>query len=40
MPLDRVAAALSAATPVSRWRMEITERPDGVVVVNDAYNAN
>ena len=40
MPLDRVAAALSAATPMSRWRMEITERPDGVVVVNDAYNAN
>ena len=40
MPLDRVATALSGATPVSRWRMEITERPDGVVVVNDAYNAN
>lgn len=40
MPLDDVAAALSAATPVSRWRMEVTERPDGVVVVNDAYNAN
>lgn len=40
MPLDRVAEALSEATPVSRWRMEITERADGVVVVNDAYNAN
>jgi UDP-N-acetylmuramoyl-tripeptide--D-alanyl-D-alanine ligase len=25
---------------VSRWRMEVTERPDGVTVVNDAYNAN
>lgn len=38
--LDDVAARLSAATAVSRWRMEVTERPDGVVVVNDAYNAN
>ncbi len=35
-----IAAALSAATPTSRWRMELTERPDGVVVINDAYNAN
>ena len=30
----------AAARPVSRWRMEITDRPDGVRVVNDAYNAN
>jgi UDP-N-acetylmuramoyl-tripeptide--D-alanyl-D-alanine ligase len=35
-----VAEALSAATPLSRWRMEVTRRPDGVTVVNDAYNAN
>jgi UDP-N-acetylmuramoyl-tripeptide--D-alanyl-D-alanine ligase len=35
-----VAEALSAARPGSRWRMEVTERPDGVTVVNDAYNAN
>jgi UDP-N-acetylmuramoyl-tripeptide--D-alanyl-D-alanine ligase len=35
-----VAATLSAATPASRWRMEVTDRPDGVTVVNDAYNAN
>ena len=35
-----VAAGLSAATPRSRWRMEVTRRPDGVTVVNDAYNAN
>ena len=40
LSLDQVAAGLSAAEPVSRWRMEISERPDGVVVVNDAYNAN
>jgi UDP-N-acetylmuramoyl-tripeptide--D-alanyl-D-alanine ligase len=38
--IDAVAAALSAAAPVSRWRMELTERPDGVLVINDAYNAN
>ncbi|WP_024935569.1 UDP-N-acetylmuramoyl-tripeptide--D-alanyl-D-alanine ligase [Actinomadura welshii] len=37
---DAVAAALSDAVPVSRWRMEVTERADGVTVVNDAYNAN
>jgi UDP-N-acetylmuramoyl-tripeptide--D-alanyl-D-alanine ligase len=36
----RVAALLSEAVPVSRWRMEVTERADGVTVVNDAYNAN
>jgi UDP-N-acetylmuramoyl-tripeptide--D-alanyl-D-alanine ligase len=35
-----VAAALTAAVPTSRWRMELHERPDGLVVVNDAYNAN
>jgi UDP-N-acetylmuramoyl-tripeptide--D-alanyl-D-alanine ligase len=35
-----IAAGLSAATARSRWRMEVTRRPDGVTVVNDAYNAN
>jgi UDP-N-acetylmuramoyl-tripeptide--D-alanyl-D-alanine ligase len=35
-----VAAALSAAGPRSRWRMEVSRRADGVTVVNDAYNAN
>ena len=30
-----VAAALSAAGPRSRWRLEVSRRPDGVVVVND-----
>ncbi|MCW0212558.1 MAG: UDP-N-acetylmuramoyl-tripeptide--D-alanyl-D-alanine ligase [Pseudonocardia sp.] len=37
---EGIAAALSAATPASRWRMEVAERADGVTVVNDAYNAN
>jgi UDP-N-acetylmuramoyl-tripeptide--D-alanyl-D-alanine ligase len=40
MPLAEVATALGEAAPVSRWRMEVTDRPDGVTVVNDAYNAN
>jgi UDP-N-acetylmuramoyl-tripeptide--D-alanyl-D-alanine ligase len=38
--LDTVADALGDAVPASRWRMELTERADGLVVVNDAYNAN
>jgi len=38
--VQRVADLLGTATPASRWRMEVTERPDGVTVVNDAYNAN
>src|SRR6185369_11235013 len=37
---EAVAAALSATAPASRWRMEVTDRADGVTVVNDAYNAN
>ena len=40
LPLPDVAAALSVARAQSRWRMELTEREDGVLVVNDAYNAN
>jgi UDP-N-acetylmuramoyl-tripeptide--D-alanyl-D-alanine ligase len=36
----QVAAALSEAEPLSRWRMEVSRRPDGVTVLNDAYNAN
>lgn len=40
VPLDRVAGSLSRARPASRWRMELTERSDGVSVINDAYNAS
>lgn len=40
MAVEAIARALSQAAPLSRWRMEVTERPDGVTVVNDAYNAN
>jgi UDP-N-acetylmuramoyl-tripeptide--D-alanyl-D-alanine ligase len=38
--VELVADLLGRARAVSRWRMEVTERPDGVTVVNDAYNAN
>nr|WP_240723217.1 UDP-N-acetylmuramoyl-tripeptide--D-alanyl-D-alanine ligase [Haloactinopolyspora alba] len=39
-PASEIAARLGRAQARSRWRMEVTERPDGVTVVNDAYNAN
>ncbi len=40
MSVADVADGLSHATPVSRHRMEVTTRPDGVTMINDAYNAN
>jgi UDP-N-acetylmuramoyl-tripeptide--D-alanyl-D-alanine ligase len=38
--LGQVADALAAAGPVSRNRMQVGTRADGVTVINDAYNAN
>ncbi|MEU3962299.1 UDP-N-acetylmuramoyl-tripeptide--D-alanyl-D-alanine ligase [Streptomyces buecherae] len=40
MSAPEIAEALSEAGQLSRWRMEVTERADGVTIVNDAYNAN
>jgi len=40
MDTRAIADCLSNATSRSRWRMELRERSDGVLVVNDAYNAN
>jgi UDP-N-acetylmuramoyl-tripeptide--D-alanyl-D-alanine ligase len=40
VPGTDIAASLSSQSAASRWRMERTERPDGVTVINDAYNAN
>src|SRR5699024_9459559 len=37
---SEIAARLTGLGPASRWRMERTERPDGVTVLNDAYNAS
>jgi UDP-N-acetylmuramoyl-tripeptide--D-alanyl-D-alanine ligase len=38
--VERVAAALAGTGPVSRHRMQVTTRADGVTVIDDAYNAN
>ncbi|MFJ1936423.1 UDP-N-acetylmuramoyl-tripeptide--D-alanyl-D-alanine ligase [Kitasatospora sp. NPDC088160] len=40
MSVDDTATALGEAGALSRWRMEVVDRADGVTVVNDAYNAN
>jgi UDP-N-acetylmuramoyl-tripeptide--D-alanyl-D-alanine ligase len=38
--VEQVATALAEAGPVSRHRMQVTTRPDGVTVIDDTYNAN
>ncbi len=38
--LAQIGQSLSAITALSKWRMELHERSDGLVVINDAYNAN
>jgi UDP-N-acetylmuramoyl-tripeptide--D-alanyl-D-alanine ligase len=38
--IDDTATGLTEASALSRWRMEFTDRADGVTVINDAYNAN
>jgi UDP-N-acetylmuramoyl-tripeptide--D-alanyl-D-alanine ligase len=40
LSLPAIADGLSTARAQSKWRMEVTERPDGVIVVNDAYNSS
>ena len=40
MDLQRIAGALSAAGASSKWRMDVTELPAGITLINDAYNAN
>ncbi len=40
MDVAAIASALSSALPRSKWRMEVTERSDGLIVINDAYNAS
>jgi UDP-N-acetylmuramoyl-tripeptide--D-alanyl-D-alanine ligase len=37
---SQVAEGLAAASPRSRWRMEVATAARGQTVVNDAYNAN
>lgn len=38
--LADIVQALAGLGPASRWRMERTDRADGVVIINDGYNAN
>ena len=40
VPVADVAQRLSSATAQSPHRMAVTERPDGITVIDDAYNAN
>ena len=40
VPWTDVVTALGSARSLSPWRMALHERPDGLVVVNDSYNAN
>jgi UDP-N-acetylmuramoyl-tripeptide--D-alanyl-D-alanine ligase len=40
VPVADVAKRLSASAALSPHRMAVTERPDGVTVIDDAYNAN
>jgi UDP-N-acetylmuramoyl-tripeptide--D-alanyl-D-alanine ligase len=40
LPAGAVATALCHAQAASPWRMQVGERADGLVVVNDAYNAH
>ncbi|MDI2019760.1 UDP-N-acetylmuramoyl-tripeptide--D-alanyl-D-alanine ligase [Paenarthrobacter nicotinovorans] len=40
IPAPDIASSLSSQPAASRWRMERTERRDGVTLINDAFNAN
>lgn len=40
LAIDDVAAGLAGARAVSPHRMQVTERSDGVTVIDDSYNAN
>jgi UDP-N-acetylmuramoyl-tripeptide--D-alanyl-D-alanine ligase len=40
LDIDSIATTLSEINVISHWRMQVSERADGVIVINDAYNAN
>lgn len=40
VPPELSVPAIEALVRAERWRMEVLEREDGVVVINDAYNAS
>jgi UDP-N-acetylmuramoyl-tripeptide--D-alanyl-D-alanine ligase len=40
VPRADTVAALEALPMAERWRMQLTNRPDGIAIINDAYNAS
>ena len=40
MSLDKIAQVLPTIGPASAHRMARTDRPDGITIIDDAYNAN
>ncbi|HWM35232.1 MAG TPA: UDP-N-acetylmuramoyl-tripeptide--D-alanyl-D-alanine ligase, partial [Pseudolysinimonas sp.] len=40
VPAERAVAAVEGVARAERWRMELLPREDGVIVINDAYNAS
>jgi UDP-N-acetylmuramoyl-tripeptide--D-alanyl-D-alanine ligase len=40
VPIDLAIDALERMPLAERWRMQLTNRADGVTVINDAYNAS
>lgn len=40
LTVEQAATSVSAATAISGHRMAITERPDGVTIIDDSYNAS
>jgi UDP-N-acetylmuramoyl-tripeptide--D-alanyl-D-alanine ligase len=40
VPRAAAIAALEAMPIAERWRMQVTNRVDGVTIINDAYNAS
>ena len=40
LPMDKVFTTLRAMPLAERWRMQLSNRADGVSIINDAYNAS
>lgn len=40
IPRDLIVEALEAMPLAERWRMQVLNRPDGITIINDAYNAS
>lgn len=40
LDFDAICQAVNNAKPNSKWRMEVVDLPNGVTLINDAYNAN